>query len=218
MTISSIELQDTECDKTTKQSLFYPEPASPNSRVQNPVPTSSWLNTSSPDPILSNDLELSVPVLKTIRVGLTIIQHLGALESMYDLSAKWTMSGASYSNLPPSFYPTQTQLLVPHHPLLDIIPWPSLRTKLILMYAMPAHLRPPNARAADSLLQISNDIDDPAEGFVVNGPDGMDADDWEIGGPFLRNWWWAVDGVFIAKTNKSRVRRGVPRLRFVEGV
>lgn len=166
-------------------------------------------------PTFSNDLELSIPVLKTMRVGLSIIQLLEGLDQVYDVSARWTMGNADFSCLPPSFQPSPIQLSVPHHPMLDIIPWSSLRDKLILMYAMPPALRPKIAQDdSTSLMQLGHDYEDPTEPFVVNGSDGWSEDDWELGGAFLRNWWWAVDQEIITRTNAQRLKRGMPRLQF----
>jgi hypothetical protein len=221
MTTPNTDLPDAQYEDLMDQGPLYLDTTNSDYSFQNPVSTLSWPDASnivpSSDLVLSNDLELDVPVLKTMRTGLTIIQMLGGLDHMYDLTAKWTMGGSDFSKLPPSFQPTPTQLRVPHHPLLDIIPWPSLRTKLILMFAMPPDLRPPNARDPESIMQISNDMDDPADGFIVNGPSGMSDDDWEIGEAFLKNWGWAIDRDIVARTNASRARRGVPRLRLLQG-
>jgi hypothetical protein len=214
-------LEDSHYEPSLDETLSSPESANPYFNSQQTVSTFTWPHTSQvisfPEPVLSNDLEMDVPVLKTMRIGLRIIEMLGGLEHVYDLTSKWTMTGCDISQLPPSFQPTPTQLRVPHHPIIDMIPWPSLRTKLILMYAMPPALRPPNARVPDSILQIAHDIDDPAEGFIVNGPNGMSEDEWEIGGAFLKNWWWAVDQEIVSKTNAQRVKRGVPRLLLTYG-
>jgi hypothetical protein len=221
MAIPNFDLPEAQHEKVIDPSFLCLDSSSPDYNFQQSASTSTWSDTSNlisyTDPILSNDLELDVPVLKTMRIGLTIIQMLGGLDHMYDLTAKWTMDGCDFSHLPPSFQPTPTQLRVPHHPIIDIIPWPSLRTKIILMYAMPPVLRPPNVRDPESIMQIANDIDDPAEGFIVNGPNGMSEDEWEIGEAFLKNYWWAVDREIIARTNAQRVRRGAPRLRLIQG-
>jgi hypothetical protein len=156
---------------------------------------------------------LDVPALKTMRVGMTIIQMLGSLDMMSDINAKWTLSGKDVAMLPQNLQPTDAQLRVPHHPLLDFLPWPALRTKLILMFALPPDLRPPIARDPESIIYLVNDIDDPSGGFFVNGPNGMSDKDWEIGETFLKNWWWAIDREIIDDTNTSRARRGLRRLR-----
>jgi Domain of unknown function (DUF3425) len=221
MTIPNFDLPDAQYEEVIDPNLLCFDSTSPDYNFQEPITTSVWPDTSNfisyTNPVLPNDLELDVPVLKTMRIGLTIIEMLGGLNHMYDLSARWTMEGCDFSRLPPSFQPTPTQLRVPHHPIIDIIPWPSLRTKIILMYAMPPALRPPSVRDPDSIMQIANDIDDPAEGFIVNGPNGMSEDEWEIGEAFLKNYWWAVDRDIIARTNAQRIRRGAPRLRLIQG-
>jgi len=38
---------------------------------------------------------------------------------------------ASYANLPPAYRPTQLQLMVPHSPIIDWLPWPDLRDLVI---------------------------------------------------------------------------------------
>lgn len=201
------------CPGSGNQQLNFPLVGCPGS-ISTWSGTRSASTTSYSEPALSSELELNIPVLKTMRVGLTIIQMLGGLEQVYDVSARWTMGNGDFSCLPPSFQPTTIQLSVPHHPMLDVIPWSSLRDKLILMYAMPPALRPKTARDdTASLMQLAHDYEDPAEPFVVNGPDGWSEDEWEMGGAFFKNWWWAIDQEIITKTNAQRVRRGASRLR-----
>lgn len=220
---SNLEAPDSQYEGLTGSIFSFPDSANQQLNfppIGCPGSMSTWSGTHSAsttsysEPTLSNNLELSIPVLKTMRVGLTIIQMLGSLEQVYDVSARWTMGNGDFSCLPPSFQPTSIQLSVPHHPMLDVIPWSSLRDKLILMYAMPPALRPKIARDdTASLMQLAHDYEDQVEPFVVNGPDGWSEDEWEIGGAFLRNWWWAIDQEVITKTNAQRIRRGAPRLR-----
>lgn len=161
---------------------------------------------------LSNDMALEVPVLNALRAGLTVANLLGCANSMYDPFALRTLTPQPQS-IPPNLQPTDAQQRIPHHPLLDIPPWPSVRTKLICAFSLPAPLRPPAARDSMAIMQIVFDIDDTAEGFRVNGINEFDSKAWEIGEAFFRNWWWSLDREVLENTNRLRARRGLGHLR-----
>lgn len=117
--------------------------------------------------------------------------------------------------LPSSLEPTEVQKRIPHHPIFDILPWPSIRTKLICVFAQPPELRPPAARDPLALLHLLYDMDDPAEGFRIAGADALDAGNWEVGQAFFRNWWWALDRSVVENSNVLRRKRGADRLRLM---
>lgn len=72
-------------------------------------------------------------------------------ENLWNPSYKHVMPAcASYPIfLPENLRPVPAQLVIPHHPTLDILPWPTMRQKLILMLALPSKMRPLIAREDD---------------------------------------------------------------------
>ncbi|KAL2795632.1 hypothetical protein BJX66DRAFT_165926 [Aspergillus keveii] len=112
-------------------------------------------------------------------------------------------------SLPTHLRPTPTQLLLPHHPLLDILPWPSTRDKLIQIFNLPVELRPEAAQDPMSLMHLAYDMEDESgEGVRVRGDDVFEAGAWEIGNVVFRRWWWAFDSVLVDGWNRARRGRG----------
>ncbi|OCK78517.1 hypothetical protein K432DRAFT_406410 [Lepidopterella palustris CBS 459.81] len=165
---------------------------------------------------LSKDNSLDLPLFSTLRAALTIATLLDCTDCVYDPFALRTLQPSPH--LPPSLQPTDAQLRIPHHPLLDILPWPSVRSKLVCAFALPASLRPPNARDIETaIMGIVADMDDTAEGFRVAGQNELDGDSWEVGEAFFKNWWWCLDRGVVERSNRLRARRGAPRLRLRSG-
>ncbi|KAL3465505.1 hypothetical protein BJX64DRAFT_285440 [Aspergillus heterothallicus] len=115
--------------------------------------------------------------------------------------------------LPPHLQPTPTQLLLPHHPMLDILPWPSTRDRLIQIFNLPPELRPESAQDPMSLMHFAQDMeDDSGEGIRVRGDNVFDIGAWEIGPVLFKRWWWAFDGGLVERCNQARRGRGQTRL------
>jgi hypothetical protein len=166
---------------------------------------------------LTADANLEVPVLKTLQATLTVAQLLDCATTLWDPSYTRTLSlQALPANLPLNLQPTPAQLTIPHHPMLDLIPFPSMRTKLIVMFSLPAALRPPQARDDMAIMQLAFDVDDESEGLRITGEGiSLGEDECEIGQKVFSNWWWACDREIVAQSNRLRQRRGAGRLRIV---
>jgi hypothetical protein len=164
----------------------------------------------------SDDALLEVPSLKAMQAGMNIATLLGCATSIWDPSAlrTFTLSCLPDPNitLPSNLAPTDAQRLIPHHPILDMFPWPSMRTRLICVFAQPPHMRPVSAREPDALLKLGMDMDDDAEGMRVSGEEWYDGENWEVGEVIYRNWWWCLDRNIIENSNRLRRKRGAPRL------
>lgn len=112
-------------------------------------------------------------------------------------------------SLPSSLHPTALQRSIPHHPYIDLFPFPSLR---------------------DRLMQIANTIDedelcadfagenlDPEggghTGLTVWG-EPWDPHSWEIAEPLWKKWSWLLGGCseLFEATNHWRQKRDEPRL------
>ena len=122
------------------------------------------------------------------------------------------LSGPSFEHLPVNLRPTQTQVLVPHHPMFDILPWPTVRNKLIMVFSQPPELRPTQAAGSTAMLDLVYDIEDPAEGVRISGDDPYSNENWEVGDKVFKKWWWALDSSIIKKSNELRKTRGAALL------
>jgi hypothetical protein len=179
-----------------------------------------------------SDLELSqftfpdascidIPFFKLHNVGMTIARLLNCADAVWDPTFKRTITAAQLSDsvLPTNLLPTPIQGRVPYHPIFDVLPWPSVRTKLIVVFSLPIHLRPPIARDETSIMQLVQDLDDETDGVRVvhyrgDDADALDGRNWEIGPAFYRNWWWALDKGLVERSNKLRRERGARPLTF----
>lgn len=125
-----------------------------------PLPSSSdftSFQSSSPSPSLNFPLcadggVLTFPVLSMIQAFMSIANALDLCnENLWNPNYKHVMSAtASYPvTLPVNLRPIPIQLVVPHHPALDLLPWPTMREKLILMLSLPSKMRPTIAQEDD---------------------------------------------------------------------
>ena len=166
-------------------------------------------------PAFADDSILEMPSLKVIKAAKRITSMLGIADELWDPRASWVPDAAKFpfDMLPAHYHPTDTQLLVPHHPFIDVLPWPSVRNKLICTLAQPPQLRPPSARDPMAIMFLALDIDDDAEGVRISGSDGLDEASWEIGQTIFKNWWWAFSRPIINNSNRLRIDRGAGPLR-----
>ncbi|KAL4734909.1 hypothetical protein BDV11DRAFT_212405 [Aspergillus similis] len=121
-------------------------------------------------------------------------------------------------SLPIHLHPTRTQLLLPHHPVLDILPWPSTRDKLIQTFNLPAPVRPQSAQDPLGLLRLVYDMEDEGgEGVRVTGANVFDPDSWEIGQVVFQRWWWAFEAHLVQRWDHVRKARGESALAMRAG-
>ena len=117
--------------------------------------------------------------------------------------------------LPPNWRPTHAQRHLPHHPSLDILPWPSVRENIITLLSLPLDERPPIAADPLALIHFLYDLEDSAEGLRIWGTDPCDPTCWEVGQVLFERWWFIFDREVIEQSNRWRDRRGAARLRAV---
>ena len=162
-----------------------------------------------------DDGTLEVPALKLMRLGVHAAEKIGCADSIWDPSARRVLNPGDFhvSDLPPNMWPTRAQTSVSHHPLFDILPWPSVRDKLIFIFELPTSQRPPAARDTNAIANLVYDMDDPTEGFRVIGEGSFEPELWEIGQAFFQNWWWALDRAVVARSNSIRAGRGLRPLQ-----
>ncbi|KLJ11266.1 hypothetical protein EMPG_13439 [Blastomyces silverae] len=123
-------------------------------------------------------------------------------------SSSSSSTKVAFEGLPAHLQPTPTQRLIPHHPILDLFPWPTTRDKLIQVFSMPADLRPASASHPMAMMNLVYDIEDPAEGMRVSGGDPFELDVWEVGQIVFERWWWAFETRVIELSNRWRRTRG----------
>ncbi|KAL3955395.1 hypothetical protein ACCO45_010958 [Purpureocillium lilacinum] len=114
--------------------------------------------------------------------------------------------------LPVAWRPTPSQVLVPHHPLLDFLPWPGVRDRIIGIMSLPDDARPPNAMGPLALVNFAYDFEDNAEGVRIYGADPYDPSCWEVGQVLFERWWFIFDRNVIENSNRWRRLRGAPPL------
>jgi hypothetical protein len=101
---------------------------------------------------------------------------------------------ASIDKLPSHIAPTQLQTRVPHRPYLDMLPWPSLRDRLL--------------RSISAINEEEFMTDMRNGSFKVWGSVPWDPMGWEVGEDFARRWWFLIDDGIILTTNFWRAQRG----------
>lgn len=198
-----------------------------SSTYDNPTPLTSRSSLSLSDELqtletsqftFSDTANLPVPELAVMHAGTNIATLLGIASKMWDLTNLHTFSRSSISApyIPQNLEPTEAQRLIPHHHIFDIIPWPSVRTRIICVFAQPVHTRPASARDPDALMKLFYDMDDACEGMRITGEDWADGENWEIGEVVYRHWWWCFDRKIVDRSNALRRQRGLGRLTMGE--
>lgn len=102
--------------------------------------------------------------------------------------------GAKTSGLPPSLRPTSRQLLQPHRPYIDMMPWASLRDRILA-----------NISVINEMEFINDML---SENLKVWGTMPWDPMSWEFDGEMLRKWWFLMDEDIIRTTNFWRAQTG----------
>ena len=152
--------------------------------------------------------------LDLLRGFLAIAQRLNIVETIWELrtTSPFLNSVETYDDLPVTLRPTSVQRTVPHHPMLDILPWPTARNKMIHVFSQTPDLRPPQAACPTALMDFVYDIEDSAEGVRIWGDDPCEWRNWELGEKVFGKWWWAFDGEIVKNSNEWRMSRGAPVL------
>ncbi|KAI1336386.1 hypothetical protein F5Y15DRAFT_205493 [Xylariaceae sp. FL0016] len=119
-----------------------------------PSSMGDWDNLSFPD-----SYHLPVNELTLLKALLRIASRIRCNSSLWDLTAaspftNGTHMDLSTEELPLTWRPTATQKTTPHHPVIDMIPWPGVRDRILLILAMPEEARPPSAAGPMALVRI----------------------------------------------------------------
>ncbi|KAK4033947.1 hypothetical protein C8A01DRAFT_19193 [Parachaetomium inaequale] len=173
-------------------------------------------STSFPDrTTFSDSYFLAVPPLTLLRGLLRIASRLNAASSIGSLASTSPFNlglGPDSSQLPAAWQPTPTQLSVPHHPLLDMLPWPSVRDRIIGVMAL-ANDSGDGTTTGSRLVDFVYDMEDGAEGMRIWGSDPYDEASWEVGQVVFERWWFVFDKKVVEQSNTWWRRRGAAPLR-----
>lgn len=151
--------------------------------------------------------------LTVLRAILRISQRLN-VSSFWSLDAAspFTTGAAAPLSLPAPWRPTPSQLAMQHHPIIDFMPWPGVRDRLLGVMAMPDELRPEGAAGPLALVNFAYDVEDSSEGMRIWGDDIFDPSCWEVGQVLFEKWWFLFDREIIENSNRWRRARGANTL------
>ncbi|KAF4471741.1 DUF3425 domain [Fusarium albosuccineum] len=175
----------------------------------------SSTSSSSPNWNFPDSYHLPVLELTLLKAIVRIADRLNCKAGLWSLdciSPFNTGTGTPADQLPASWRPTPSQLMVPHHPMFDLLPWPGVRERVITIMSLPDELRPPNAQEPLAMVNFAYDIEDGAEGVRIYGEDPYDANNWELGQVAFERWWFLFDSKIIETSNQWRRMRGAPPL------
>jgi hypothetical protein len=149
-----------------------------------------------PDPTLDNHF--------IIIHGMDTFAAINCIASILEISCHqdtgFNICALPYT-LPPAFVPTLQQQVIPHKPYVDLIPWPSVRDRILL------------SPTAINELELVTDI--MSDGLKVWGWTPWDTMAWEVGPEFARKWWFLMDAEVIRTTNFWRGQRSEEPLTLV---
>lgn len=196
----------------TSPSLSTATPASSNTMARTSTSRSTDFDQNLDFP---DEAHLPMLELNLLRGAMAVAKRLNVdtiIWSLESTSPFYNSPELTYTHLPINLRPTAVQLNNPHHPALDILPWPSVRDKLILVFSQPEDLRPPSARGPTGMVDFVYDLEDSAEGVRIWGDDPYSDENWEVGEKLFKNWWWALDGRVVNRSNQLRLDRGANML------
>ncbi|RHZ43325.1 DUF3425 domain-containing protein [Aspergillus thermomutatus] len=168
------------------------------------------------------DLRLGVTRLNVLRALHVNLEVLGYRPSDIGDNAQsvFTIQGPSHLpsrntselKLPPALKPTAIQRTVPHHPWLDLIPFPYMRDTLILTQDFIDEeqlCHDLSGQGASGVLHSGREVGIGETGILV-WKDPWDPSGWEVTETFLRLWGWTVRDCWdlFRSTNAWRSRRG----------
>jgi hypothetical protein len=154
-------------------------------------------------------------VSQSSSASLPSLDSLGSSPEKSSASSAQVTDLPEFDELPSHLQPTPTQRLVPHHPILDLLPWPGARDKLIQVFNLPIDMRPKSAQDQLGLVRLVYDMEDPGgEGVNIRGQDPFSPVEWEIGQLMFERWWWAFESSVVESSNCLRRKRGERALTF----
>lgn len=174
-------------------------------------------SSSSPSDVRFPDsYHLPVHELTILRAMLRIADRLGCNnQQLWELGCLSPFNSGETvptNHLPVTWRPTASQITVPHHPVIDFLPWPSVRDRVLMIFSLPEEARPPQAAGPMALVNLVYDLEDNSEGVRIYGGDPYEASSWEVGQVFFERWWFLFDRDIIETSNNWRRLRGAQPL------
>lgn len=181
-------------------------------------------------PFFNDEAYVTIPGLSVIRAHVNILQrmHQGggkidfwnpfAVSPFYQSDEPFASTPPLAMSLPDNYHPMALQKVVKHHPVFDLLPWPSVRSKILHILTLPMEVRPQRARGdlATVTMQLMFDMKDAGGGLRVWGSNPFDEDNWEVGPVFFQQWWWALNSEIVKRSNHIRTQRGEDTLRLTD--
>ncbi|KAJ9133854.1 hypothetical protein NKR23_g10464 [Pleurostoma richardsiae] len=138
---------------------------------------------------LSNALSLNFSIRELVYSNCRGTQSPFYRASTPQSDAREVVAAVSSPSMPSHLQPTLQQVLIPHHPFIDLLPFPALRSRVIALSASMPHVF--------DIMELKVDIY-VRGGLVcwVGGTSGQpwDMRSWEAAPWFLRKWRLLVDG------------------------
>ena len=165
----------------------------------------------------SDDAYLQMSELTLMNGCMAIARRLNMQQIIWSIEATSpfadpAMSMADFNHLPANLQPTLRQMTMPHHPVIDLLPWPAVRDRMIMVLSQPPENRPPGAASPMALVEFVYDIEDSTEGVRISGGDPLLEQNWELGEKVFKSWWWMFDRDIVRRSNELRTMRGAPLL------
>jgi Domain of unknown function (DUF3425) len=224
----TLQSQDDFTGYMTSSDTSYTE----NNSTFNPILGRAWDSVppedTNFDPFsFSDEAYVTTPGLSVVRAHVTILQRMHRNCSKVDVWNPFAVSPFYQPNapsasppplafvLPENYHPTALQKAVKHHPVLDLLPWPSVRSKILHILTLPQEVRPQRAKGdmASVTMQLMFDMKDAGGGLRVWGSNPFDENNWEVGPVFFQQWWWALNSEIVKRSNQIRTQRGEDILR-----
>ncbi|KAH8688723.1 hypothetical protein BGW36DRAFT_365786 [Talaromyces proteolyticus] len=152
-------------------------------------------------------------ILRALNANLDILGYEGSAMDNDDAQSSFSIIGPQTAKadsrealLPPALRPTVIQRTVPHHPWLDLFPFPKMRDILIM-----------GGDSYDDELMCYNMLGDRlpensarGETGIIVWKDPWDPNGWEVTSTYIQLWGWTILGCseLFDSTNAWRARRG----------
>lgn len=151
----------------------------------------------------------------TLGFGITWIEDENAISPFLSMPGPTCVGSTEDSpqtpspSTPLSLRPTWLQRIVPHHPWIDLFPFPTMRDNLLLAEVGDGYDEYGLCNDLVDFCDVTNDN----TGLIV-WKEPWDPSGWEVSEPFLRKWGWVVRGCreLMVSTNFWREKRGEERL------
>ncbi|EXJ85353.1 hypothetical protein A1O1_05717 [Capronia coronata CBS 617.96] len=165
----------------------------------------------------SDEANFDMPEVKLLSGCASSARRLNVQDLIWSITslspfAEPGIAMAQFNHLPVNLRPTSNQMSIPHHPIIDLLPWPSVRDRMIMILSQPPEVRPPSAALPTALFEFVYDLEDSAEGMRIFENDPYSEQNWEIGEKVFKSWWWMFDKDIIRRSNQLRAFRGAPML------